>query len=107
MMDEGLPEQFAVSPSVTDLFLPGRMALPRGYPPPGFGRLSVMEDFTHYTKKVKFPTFSESDPHGWLTRAETYFQIHNTPGHHRVPLAHVCMEGIAVHCFTMVCELHS
>ena len=30
---------------------------------------------SYMTKQVKLPTFSRSDPHGWLTQAETYFFI--------------------------------
>ena len=60
----------------------------------------------HMVKQVKLPTFSGMDPRGWLTRTETYFQIHGTPNDHRLPLAHICMEGVASHWFCILRELH-
>ena len=49
--ERGTLEQSAVSPGVTKQSLPGRMASPTGYPPPGFGRYSIIEDLTHFIKQ--------------------------------------------------------
>ena len=54
---------------------------------------------------MKLPTFFGIDPQGWLIRAEIYFKVQGTPEHHRIPLAHICMEGVAVHWFSIVREL--
>ena len=70
----------------------------------GFGQLPLPPEFSHLTTKVKLPPFSSADPRGWLTKAETYFQIHGIPDNYRIPLAHVSMEGVAVHWFSMVQE---
>ena len=51
---------------------------------------------------MKLPTFSEIDTRGWLIKAKTYFQVQGTPEHHRIPLAHICMEGVVVHWFSIV-----
>ena len=59
------------------------------------------------TNKVKLPIFSCTDLKGWLIGAETYFQIHETPQPYKIPLAHICMEGVAVHWFTIVQELNN
>ena len=59
------------------------------------------------TKKVKLPTFSGTDPRGWLTKAETYFLVLDVLDHLRVPLAHICMEGVVVHWFSILRESHN
>ena len=40
-------------------------------------------------------------------QVETYFQILDIPKHLCVPLAHICMEGVAVHWFSMLRESHN
>ena len=74
---------------------------------PGFDHPHHQPDFSHQTTKVKLPMFSSNDPRGWLTRAETYFDIHNIPKNHRIPLAHICMDGVAVHWLSLVRELQN
>ena len=59
------------------------------------------------TNKLKLLIFSSTNPRGWLTRAETHFQIYETPEPYKIPLAHICMEGVAVHWFTIVRELNN
>ena len=75
------------------------------HPSHGFRQPFELAEPPYLTKAVKFPTFSEIDPQGWLTRAETYFKVQRTPEHHRIPLAHICMESVAVHWFSIVREL--
>ncbi|KAJ1390107.1 Retrotransposon gag domain [Sesbania bispinosa] len=57
-------------------------------------------------KRVELPSFEGSDPRGWLTRAETYFQIHQTRPEMRILMAQVCMEGQVVHWFTILLEVY-
>ena len=78
-----------------------------GHHPQEFARPFQFHDALHMTKKVKLTTFSNTDPQGWLTRAETYIQVLNVPDHLRVPLAHICMEGVAEHWFSILRESHN
>ncbi|KAK7288441.1 hypothetical protein RIF29_01900 [Crotalaria pallida] len=64
------------------------------------------EDSAHMmAKRVELPPFDGGDPRGWLTRAETYFFIHGTNPAMKIPLARVCMEGQAVHWFSILLEI--
>lgn len=37
-----------------------------------------MDEYKLYVKKVELPGFDGFDPVGWISRAETYFEVHNT-----------------------------
>ncbi|KZV44098.1 hypothetical protein F511_10769 [Dorcoceras hygrometricum] len=50
-------------------------------------------------RKFEIPAFNGTDPIAWLSKAEQYFEIHGTPTYHRLRIAHICMEGTAVHWF--------
>src|SRR3954469_9975723 len=43
-------------------------------------------------KKVKLPLFEGEDPVAWITRAEIYFDVQNTPDVMRVKLSRLSME---------------
>ena len=70
--------------------------------PQEFARPFQVHNALHMTKEVKLPTFSGTDRRGWLTRAETCFHILDIPKHLHVSLAHICMEGVAVHWFSIL-----
>lgn len=44
-------------------------------------------------KKVELPLFDSDDPVGWVTHAETYFEVQGSSEEVKVRLAKVCMEG--------------
>ncbi|MCH88831.1 pentatricopeptide repeat-containing protein, partial [Trifolium medium] len=55
-------------------------------------------------KKVKLPVFEGDDPVAWITRAEIYFDVQNTPDEMRVKLARLSMEGATIHWFNLLME---
>ncbi|KAF2287482.1 hypothetical protein GH714_000852 [Hevea brasiliensis] len=59
--------------------------------------LVVTNDSQVTAKKVELPNFDGQDLVGCLARADQYFSAHRTPVETKVPLALVCMEGVALH----------
>ncbi|XP_068472156.1 uncharacterized protein [Phaseolus vulgaris] len=55
-------------------------------------------------KKVKLPLFDGEDPVAWITRAEIYFDVQNTPEDMRVKLSRLSMEGPTIHWFNLLME---
>lgn len=55
-------------------------------------------------KKVKLPLFEGEDPVAWITRAEIYFDVQNTPEEMRVKLSRLSMEGSTIHWFNLLME---
>jgi hypothetical protein len=55
-------------------------------------------------KKVKLPLFEGDDPVAWITRAEIYFDVQNTPDDMRVKLSRLSMEGPTIHWFNLLME---
>lgn len=55
-------------------------------------------------KKVKLPVFEGEDPVAWITRAEIYFDVQNTPDEMRVKLSRWSMEGSTIHWFNLLLE---
>ncbi|MCI04716.1 retrotransposon gag protein, partial [Trifolium medium] len=55
-------------------------------------------------KKVKLPVFEGDDPVAWITRAEIYFDVQNTPDEMRVKLSRLSMEGSTIHWFNLLLE---
>lgn len=55
-------------------------------------------------KKVKLPVFEGEDPVAWITRAEIYFDVQNTPDEMRVKLSRLSMEGSTIHWFNLLRE---
>ncbi|XP_057429427.1 uncharacterized protein LOC130722640 [Lotus japonicus] len=55
-------------------------------------------------KKVKLPVFEGEDPVAWITRAEIYFDVQNTPDEMRVKLTRLSMEGSTIHWFNLLME---
>ncbi|PNX70933.1 pentatricopeptide repeat-containing protein, partial [Trifolium pratense] len=55
-------------------------------------------------KKVKLPLFDGDDPVAWITRAEIYFDVQQTPDEMRVKLARLSMEGPTIHWFNLLME---
>nr|XP_012570681.1 uncharacterized protein LOC105852001 [Cicer arietinum] len=52
-----------------------------------------------WLKKVELPTFEGIDPFGWLNRAGKFFTIQKIKTEERLNLAHISMEGDALHWF--------
>ncbi|MCH92914.1 retrotransposon gag protein, partial [Trifolium medium] len=44
------------------------------------------------------------DPAGWISRAEIYFRVQETPPEIKVSLAQVCMEGSTIHFFNSIVD---
>ncbi|MCI47411.1 retrotransposon-derived protein PEG10-like, partial [Trifolium medium] len=55
-------------------------------------------------KKVKLPAFEGEDPVAWITRAEIYFDVQQTPDAMRIKLARLSMEGSTIHWFNLLLE---
>jgi len=64
----------------------------------GFKKLQgdSREEFSQSVKEIELSMFDE-DPAGWISRAEVYFQVQETPDDVRVNLAQLCMEGPSIH----------
>ncbi|XP_045803285.1 uncharacterized protein LOC123896906 [Trifolium pratense] len=56
------------------------------------------------SKKVKLPVFEGEDPVAWITRAEIYFDVQNTPDDLRVKLSRLSMDGPTIHWFNLLME---
>lgn len=44
---------------------------------------------------LEVPKFDGTEPHSWVFKIEEYFNLHNTPEEHRIPIASFHMEGEA------------
>ncbi|GAU13119.1 hypothetical protein TSUD_174190 [Trifolium subterraneum] len=55
-------------------------------------------------KKVKLPEFDGEDPVAWITRAEIYFDVQQTPDAMRIKLARLSMDGPTIHWFNLLLE---
>lgn len=62
------------------------------------------DEFCLSVKKVELPGFTSVDPVGWISRAKTYFEVHNTSDEMKIKLARLCMEGSTIHWFNLVRE---
>lgn len=59
------------------------------------------DEFCLFVKKVELPGFTGVDPVGWISRVETYFEVHNTSDEMKIRLARLCMEGSTIHWFNL------
>ncbi|GAU36129.1 hypothetical protein TSUD_292890 [Trifolium subterraneum] len=55
-------------------------------------------------KKVKLPLFEGDDLVAWITRAEIYFDVQQTPEELRVKLSRLSMDGPTIHWFNLLME---
>jgi len=55
--------------------------------------------------KVDLPLLDGEDPVGWLTHAETYFQVQGIAEEVKVKLAKLSMEGSIIHWFNLMQEI--
>lgn len=55
-------------------------------------------------KKVELPSFDGDDLMGWVTRAETYFEVQGTSEEVKIRLAKLSMEGATIHWFNLLRE---
>ncbi|MCI04942.1 retrotransposon gag protein, partial [Trifolium medium] len=65
---------------------------------------STMNESRLAGKKVKLPLFDGDDPVAWITRAEIYFDVQQTPEEMRVKLSRLSMEGPTIHWFNLLME---
>ncbi|WVZ17573.1 hypothetical protein V8G54_010555 [Vigna mungo] len=68
---------------------------------------SNMDSGTEYrmaAKKVELPSFDGTDPVGWITRAQTYFEVQGSTEEVKVRLAKLNMEGATIHWFNLLQE---
>ena len=61
-------------------------------------------EFRMAVKKVELLSFDGGDPVGWITRVETYFEIHGSSKDMKIRLAKICMEGSTIHWFNLLKE---
>lgn len=52
-----------------------------------------LDEYRLSVKKIELPMFDESDLVTWITRAEIYFEVQNTPDDVKIKLASLCMGG--------------
>ncbi|XP_017413041.2 uncharacterized protein LOC108324610 [Vigna angularis] len=52
-----------------------------------------------WMKRVELPTFEGTDPMGWITKAEKFFDIQNVTEREKMKLVYICMEGGASYWF--------
>lgn len=57
----------------------------------------MVSEYRMAVKKVELPSFDGEDPVGWITRAETYFDVQGTAEKVKVRLAKISMEGETIH----------
>ncbi|KAG6509177.1 hypothetical protein ZIOFF_034568 [Zingiber officinale] len=67
-------------------------------------RSDQLEEYRMSIKQVELPMFDGWDPMAWITRAEIYFEVHNTSNEVKVKLAYVSMEGYTFHWFNLLNE---
>ncbi|PNX63439.1 pentatricopeptide repeat-containing protein, partial [Trifolium pratense] len=70
----------------------------------GLVEASTMNESRLAGKKVKLPLFEGDDPVAWITRAEIYFDVQQTPEEMRVKLSRLSMEGPTIHWFNLLME---
>lgn len=59
-------------------------------------------NFLHIKGEI---TPNGTDPHGWLTKADLYFQVNLTPAQ-KLKSAQMCMDGVALNWFTILLIKH-
>lgn len=64
----------------------------------------TMSEYRMAVKKVELPSFDGEDPVGWITRAETYFEVQGTSEEVKIRLAKLSMEGATIHWFNLLRE---
>lgn len=57
------------------------------------------DEFRLSIEKVELPGFIGVDPVAWISRAETYFEVHNTDDAMKIRFTRLCMEGGTIHRF--------
>lgn len=65
-------------------------------------RVSHLEEFHLAARKLELLLFDGTDPVGWITRAETYFEVQATP--EDVKLAKLSMNGPTIHWYNPLRE---
>lgn len=64
----------------------------------------LTSEFKMAAKKVELPPFEGDDPVGWITRAETYFEVQQSSEEMKLRLAKLSMEGATIHWFNLLRE---
>jgi len=62
---------------------------------------NTIEEYRIAARKVELPLFDGSEPVGWVTRAETYFELQNVSDENKVRLTKLSMEGSTIHWFNL------
>lgn len=70
----------------------------------GHQKENMMTEYRMAVKKVELPSFDCDDPVGWITRAETYFEVQGISEEVKVKLAKLSMEGPTIHWFNLLRE---
>lgn len=55
-------------------------------------------------RKAELPLFDGADPVGWITRAETYFEVQDTSDEVKVRLAKLSMDDPTIYWFNLLKE---
>lgn len=63
-----------------------------------------MLEYKMSVKKSELPSFDSDVPVGWITHAETYFEVEGSLEDVKVRLEKVCMEGATIHMYNLLRE---
>ncbi|WVZ23343.1 hypothetical protein V8G54_001887 [Vigna mungo] len=69
-----------------------------------FSDMDSGAEYRMAAKKVELPSFDGTDPVGWITRAETYFEVQGSTEEVKARLAKLSMEGATIHWFNLLQE---
>ncbi|WVZ22625.1 hypothetical protein V8G54_001169 [Vigna mungo] len=69
-----------------------------------FSDMDSGAEYRMAAKKVELPSFDGTDPMGWITRAETYFEVQGSTEEVKVRLAKLSMERATIHWFNPLQE---
>lgn len=61
-----------------------------------------LEEYRMSAKKVELPMFDRSDPVGWITLAEAYFEVQDMSVELKIKFARLSMEGHVIHWFNLL-----
>lgn len=64
----------------------------------------VLDKYRMAVKKAELPMCDGVDPMGWITRAETYFEVQGTSEYVKIKLTDLSMDGHTIHWFNLLKE---
>ncbi|KAL9684580.1 hypothetical protein QQ045_022021 [Rhodiola kirilowii] len=96
-------------PTVTEPLLPTPPTPPKPNPPVNYNTTSTMEmqsAFFPRLPKLEVPMFTGDDVDGWTFKIDRYFEHHQVPEEHRVPMAGFYMSSEALRWYQWMHTTH-